>query len=162
MPGKRTQSHGGIHSLAMACYHAAHDYTPGGLPMVAQLMGVDAGTLRKKLDWAQPTHHLSADDLQKILHITRDRRVLDTVNSDVGAVWFWPEQVPECAADLDVLVTGNALLVNATAVITELGNALENGDISKTERARLNKRFMDLQQSLHMIDELAKQFEVRT
>lgn len=160
MSGKRTQSHGGIHSLSMACYHAAHDYKPGGLPMVAQLVGIEAGTLRKKLDWAQPTHILSADDLQKILHVTRDQRILDTFNSDVGAVWFWPEQVPECAADLDVLASGNALLINATAVITELGSALANGDISKTERARLNKRFMELQQSLVMIDELAKQFEV--
>jgi hypothetical protein len=47
----------------------------------------------------------------------------------------------------------------AVAVISELEQALADGDISTAERARLDARLMRLSQSAHHISETARKFE---
>lgn len=151
-------SHGGIHSPTQACYHAAADYL-GGIHGLAATMQKSYDVLRKKLDESNSRYFLTLDEAMQILGLTGDKRILDAINAAAGAVWFFPNQVPALPCDMDVLKTGTNLIDSAVAIITELQQALEDNDITQDERARLDKRFMRLQQAMNQTQLTAKAFE---
>jgi hypothetical protein len=155
---KRHTDHGGILSPLMACYHAAHDY-PGGLPVLASLLNKPLGTLQKKLNPNVDTHLLTLEEAAHILRITKDARILDALGAEGDAVWFRPDEVPTAPADLDVLSSSTCLMSRSVAVIEELEDALADGKIDAEERARLNERFMRLNQAAQHVSETARQFE---
>jgi hypothetical protein len=157
--GRRTRpSHGGLHTPLMACYHAVHSY-PGGLPVVATLMAANPETLRKKLDPAQDTHRLALDEAMHILNITKDERVLDAITTAVGANWFWPLEPDQAPGDLDVLQVSTGLMRSAVDVITELEDALQDGDINADERARIDLRLIELSRQMKLLDSTSERFE---
>lgn len=155
---RANKDHGGIHSPVVACYHAVHDY-PGGLPVVAMLMDANADTLQKKLNINQSSHKLMLDEAIKILQITSDERILDAINSTVSAAWYYPDDVTEHPADLDLIGTMNELMSRAISVSKEFQVSLEDGSIDADERARINKRLLDLSKQMKVIDETVKRFE---
>lgn len=157
MSRRTRQSHGGIHTPQMACYHAVHDYT-GGLPVIAVMMEASADTLRKKLDPAQDSHKLTLAEAMHILRITRDDRILDAVCHQVGAVWFRPEEVPDAPSDLDVLTTSTALMDRSVQLVTTLEQSLRDGEIDHDDRARLDACMTRLTQAAHLISQTANRF----
>lgn len=159
MTGKCKQSHGGIHSLETVLYHAAHGYRPGGAGAVAHLMGIDPGTFSKKLNEREKTHRLYVEDVRQIIDFTQDTRILDTVASAMGAVWFLVDDLPEFSGDLDLLKTSNDVLETAVGYVREFQDALQDGDIDADEKARLKKRRLKLVGAAYMLAELAKQYE---
>ena len=78
-------------------------------------------------------------------------RLLDAINSTMGACWFYPESVADAPADLDILKTSTGLMARAVDVITELEKSLESGDIDKDERARINKKILKLLQQMNFM-----------
>lgn len=156
---KQTQSHEGIHSLEMALYHAAHDYQPGGTAVLAAMMGVDANTLRKKLNINADTHRLHVGEVRQIISLTKDKRILDTIASELGAVWFFEEDMPAVSGDLDLLKTSNDVLEKAMGFVREFQEALDDGDIDHAEKARLKDKRLKLMSAAKMLTELAKQYE---
>lgn len=155
---KRRQCHGGIHTPEMALYFAVHEYSDG-LAAIALIIGTSADVLRKKVDPKNTTHIPQFAEVLKIMDLTRDERLLDAINSKMGACWFYPESVADAPADLDILKTSTGLMARAVDVITELEKSLESGDIDKDERARINKRFLKLQQQINAVDITAQRFE---
>ncbi len=156
---KGTQSHGGIHTPVVACYHAVHDYRPGGLPVVSVMMEKSQEVLRKKVNEQNTTHVLTLNEAMHILRITGDTRILDAICAEAGVVWFAPENVPKEPADMDVLASGTTLMGRTVSVLTELQAALADGEIDVVERARIDQRIMELHQSISHISETARQFE---
>ncbi len=158
---RRTRpSHGGIHTPVEACYHACTDFY-GGIKGVSEQMCIRADLLQKKLDDDKyPTNVLTLSEAMHILVITGDARILDAINAVGGAVWFYPQQVPQFPADMDVLKTGTHLVDSAVKIITELQAALEDSHIDEDERARLDKCFMNMHQALNQTDQTARAFEV--
>lgn len=155
----RKRANSGIQTPINACYLAAHDY-PGGLPVVAVMMDKSYDVLRKKLDSKNSSHVLTLDEAMHILRITDDTRILDAINSVAGAVWFFPDDVPENPGDMDVLNTSTGLMNSAMALINTLKDALNNdGEVDNQERAVLDKKALQLQQGVAHFIETAKQFE---
>lgn len=154
----RKKSHGGIHSPLVACYHAVHDSTYG-LQLMAPILERSPDVLRKKLDHKTKSHALTLDEAMHILRLTADTRILDAVCSEVGAVWFFPEDVPELPGDMDVLDSSAELMNRTMEAVNEFREALADGVVDSTERARLNKKLMQLLQQVHHFDNTAKQFE---
>jgi hypothetical protein len=155
---KRRQCHGGIHTPEMALYFAVHEYSQG-LAAIAVKIGTSADVLRKKVDPKVKSHIPQFAEVIKIMALTRDERLLDAINSTVGACWFYPESVADAPADLDVLKTSTGLMARSVDVITELETALESGDIDSDERARIDKAMLKLHQQIKAIDTTAERFE---
>lgn len=156
---KQKQAHEGIHSFEMALYHAVHDHRPGGLPVIAAMMGVDAGTLSKKLNINQDSHRLHVGEVRQIISLTKDKRILDTIASEMGAVWFFEEEMPVIAGDLDLLKTSNDVIEAAMQLVREFQTSLSDGDINHVEKARLKEKRLKLLSAAKMLTELAKQYE---
>lgn len=158
MSRRITASHGGIHTPQMACYHAAHSFKPG-MDALAVMMGTEAGKLRRKLNCNQDDRPLTLDDAMHILRITEDTRILDSICTEIGAVWFLPDDVPAQPSDMDVLKTSTGMMDRTLRAIDEFHAALEDGDITAEERARLDQCLMELQQQIHRFNDTAKKFE---
>lgn len=156
---KRRTCHGGIHTPEMALYFAVHEYTDGLVALAAKIE-ISADVLRKKVDPKNTSHIPQFAEVMKVLTLTRDERLLDAINSTMGACWFYPQSVVDAPADLDILKTSTGLMARAVDVIVELETSLENGDIDNDERARINKAILNLQQQINAIDITAKRFEI--
>jgi hypothetical protein len=66
-----------------AAYHTAHDY-PGGVPAVAQRMGVSANTLQHKVSLTNDTHHLTLREAVAMQEVTGDARILHAMAGALG------------------------------------------------------------------------------
>lgn len=157
---KQLEDTGVIHSLELACYHAVHDH-PGGARAVAALFGWNPAVLQNKLNPTQVTHKVNAYELEEIVRLTKDPRILTAIGSAAEAVFIPVAAVDVPAGDLDVLERGNGMLTGATALINELVDALRDGDIDAREMGRIQQRAFELQQGLAGVVATAKQFEVK-
>ena len=143
-------------SLEQACYSAVHDY-PGGVAAVAATYGNNAGTLQKKLNPTQASHKTNAVDVEQILELTKDPRILDAICARVGAVWL----------NLNNMGGGSdmAMLDNITTCVTRLGDlstkvqqSLADGRVDADELKELETAVLRLNQSSFYVPERAKQF----
>ena len=143
-------------SLEQACYSAVHDY-PGGVAAVAATYGNNAGTLQKKLNPTQASHKTNAVDVEQILELTKDPRILDAICARVGAVWL----------NLNNMGGGSdmAMLDNITTCVTRLGDlstkvqqSLADGRVDADELKELETAVLRLNQSSFYVLERAKQF----
>lgn len=92
----RAQRHGKVAAAAAthqgagldiddALYHLAHDY-PGGVPALAQRMGMSPNSLAHKVSLTQRTHHASPGELVKLQAIAGDARPLHAMAAELGYV----------------------------------------------------------------------------
>lgn len=84
---------GPVLSLRQALYRAGRDYK-GGITSLAFEMVLENDTLQKKLKLDEERRWLSPDELEEVIRLTSDSRLLDALMRPAGAVWYRPEPVP--------------------------------------------------------------------
>lgn len=84
---------GPVLSLRQALYRAGRDYK-GGVTALAFAMVTDTDALQKKLKLDEERRWLTADELEDVIRLTQDPRLLDALMRPSGAVWYRPEPVP--------------------------------------------------------------------
>ncbi|WP_041522972.1 phage regulatory CII family protein [Gilvimarinus agarilyticus] len=144
-------------SLEIACYQAVRSF-PGGVPAVAGAFGWNPRTLQNKLNPTQDTHKLTAVEVEGILQLTRDGRVLDALCAQYGAIWVDIGRVKNSPSDM-------AMLDNITETVTRVGElsrkvqeSLADGVVDAEEMAQLERAVMRMCQGGFMVLERAKQF----
>lgn len=155
---KRREHQGGALSPIDALYFAVHDYPHGGLPALAARMKMSEDVLRKKVDPDYATHKPQFVESMHVLRITKDERLIDSINRTVGAIWNFESDTPQHPGDLDLLKTSSQLMAKAVAVITELEAALDDGQIDSDERAKIDQALFDLAKQMKSVDATAAQF----
>lgn len=87
---------GPVLSLRHALYRAGRDHR-GGIGALATDMLLDPvtgyDTLQKKLNPTEERRWPNPDELEDIIRLTNDPRLLDALNRPAGAVWFKPTPV---------------------------------------------------------------------
>lgn len=83
---------GPVLSLRQAVYRAARDYR-GGVTALAHDMAVDYDALQKKLHIERRDRHLTAEELEDMVRLTRDPRLLAALVRPAGAVAYVPAPV---------------------------------------------------------------------
>ncbi|GHC19305.1 phage regulatory CII family protein [Aidingimonas halophila] len=126
-------------SLNLALYHAARDY-PGGVKAVAAVHGLNATTLQHKLSPTHDSHRPNIDDIESVLAVTRDPRIMDSLGEIAGgAIWVIPD---DCRADnvTDLLDLMSVLHKRLGEMITSVSESVADGVVDDHERAKLRKR----------------------
>ncbi len=90
---------GPVFSLREALYRAGRDYQ-GGLTKLALEMMVPYEDLQKKLKLDEERRWLNPDELEDIIRLTSDPRLLAALVRPAGAVWYRPEAVNATASAL--------------------------------------------------------------
>ncbi|WP_324710118.1 phage regulatory CII family protein [Pseudomonas citronellolis] len=90
---------GPVFDLRQALYRAGRDYK-GGLTSLAHDMVLPYEDLQKKLKLDEERRWLNPDELEDIIRLTLDPRLLDALVRPAGVVWYRPEAVDATASAL--------------------------------------------------------------
>ncbi len=130
-------------------YDTAHDF-PGGVPALAQRMGMSAKILNNKVKQTVDTHHTTVNDAVKMIDITGDDRIAHGFAALVGGIIVK-------LADFDN-VSDMALLETYTKLMAEFGDfgkdfhaTLTDGKITRAEFNKLKEDLYRLHSAAHTL-----------
>lgn len=118
-------------SVLDAAYHVAHDFT-GGVPALAQRMGLNQDTLQKKLKPEVETHHIRLDEAVKMGDIANDARILHAHAYALGHLAI-PIPIADCNSGdgiLDEVLQSSSSFGDVMAKFKEV---YKDREISKSE-----------------------------
>ncbi|MCE4070133.1 MULTISPECIES: phage regulatory CII family protein [Pseudomonas] len=105
-------------TLPQALYHASNKY-PGGAVALAAVEGVNSTTLSHKLSLTNTTHTPNIRDLELILDLTRDPRIVEAILSPIG--WIGID-----VSDLRETDTPKALLTGISEMLSREGDLTQH------------------------------------
>ncbi|MCO8056076.1 phage regulatory CII family protein [Acinetobacter towneri] len=121
-----------------AAYHTVHDY-PGGATALAPRLGIKSpAVLNSKVNPNTDTHHITLVEAIKIMAITNDYRILQSMNAQLGKVAIDLPQIPECR---DTALTDLVLSFGMQGgdVYTLFKTMMADGRITRGEAVDLSK-----------------------
>lgn len=146
--------------LHLSLYHAARDY-PGGIKAVAAVHGLNPTTLQHKLSPTHEPHRANIDDLEAVLSVTHDFRILDSLGEMAGGcVWVCPIERRKASRDddqRDVLETLSTLHERLGEMITSVRTSLDDGVVDEREQAELRLRTRRLLETVLVLELAANQ-----
>ncbi len=124
-------------TLPQALYHVCHEY-PGGATAIAAVDGnVNATTLNHKLSLtnANPKHKPNIDELQLILNLTRDPRIVDALLSPIGWVGIDVSGLRDTDTPKALLASLSELLSREGDMTKHLSRSLDDDKVTADELA---------------------------
>lgn len=136
-------------TLAQALHHAVRNY-PGGAAAIAAVEGSNATTLNHKLSLtgANNRHRLNIDDLQLILDLTRDQRIVDAILNPIGWVGVDVSELSETDTPRSLLAGISDMLTSEGELTRHLSKSLDNDEIDDGELAKFELLTIRLVQSV--------------
>ena len=131
---------GPVLSLRQALYRAGRDYS-GGITRLAFEMVLDNDALQKKLKLDEERRWLTPDELEEVIRLTADPRLLDALVRPAGAVWYKPTPVP---ATHEALKAVGKLLNEASEFVTKMHDGVADKKWELHEVLDLEKHGMDV------------------
>ncbi|KJK06550.1 phage regulatory CII family protein [Pseudomonas tussilaginis] len=131
---------GPVLSLRQALYRAGRDFK-GGVTALAFQMVVDNDTLQKKLKLDEERRWLNPDELEEVIRLTADPRLLDALLRPAGAVWYRPVPVP---ATHEALRAVGKLLDEAGQFVSSMHDGSADNKWELHEVLDLEQRGMDV------------------
>ncbi|MBV7525357.1 hypothetical protein KW834_13155 [Pseudomonas sp. PDM29] len=131
---------GPVLTLRQAIYRAGRDYK-GGITALAFDMVLDNDTLQKKLKLDDDRRWLNPDELEELIRLTGDSRLLDALMRAAGAVWYRPVPVP---ATRDALRAVGKLLGETGEFVAKMHDGAADNVWELHEVMELEKHGMDV------------------
>lgn len=131
---------GQVLSLRQALYRAGRDFR-GGVTALAFQMVIDNDTLQKKLKLDEDRRWLNPDELEDVIRLTADPRLLDALMRPAGAVWYRPVPVP---ATNEALRAVGKLLDEAGQFVSSMHDGAADNKWELHEVLDLEQRGMDV------------------
>lgn len=131
---------GPVLSLRHALYRAGRSYK-GGVTALAFAMVIDNDSLQKKLKLDEERRWLTPDELEEVIRLTADPRLLDALVRPAGAVWYKPTPVP---ATKEALKAVGKLLHESGEFVSCMHDGVADAVWESHEVAILEKRGMDV------------------
>ncbi|WP_252090424.1 phage regulatory CII family protein [Pseudomonas sp. MWU13-3659] len=131
---------GPVLTLRQALYRAGRDYH-GGITRLAFDMGLEVDTLQKKLHHNEERRWPTPDELEEIVQLTADPRLLDALVRPAGVVWYRPEPVP---ATNDALQAVAKLLEESGQFVGSLHDGASDKIWTLAEVLDLEQRGLDV------------------
>ena len=134
--------------LDLALYHAVREHA-GGAAGVAGATGRNATTLQHKLSPTHPTHTLNIVELEEILQLVRDPRVMDSICAAYGqAVWLDVSNLQAGLTPSSLVAGIGEMLKRESALTTKVAASLEDNKIDLDELNALELLTVQMVQSV--------------
>lgn len=122
-------------TLPQALHHAARDY-PGGATAIAAVDGdTNPTTLNHKLSLTNTTHTPNIRDLELILDLTRDPRIVDAILHPIGWVGVDVSDLRETDTPKALLAGISEMLSRESSLTMHLSKSLDDGELDDDELA---------------------------
>lgn len=131
---------GPVLPLRQALYRAGRDFK-GGLTALAFEMVMDADALQKKLKLDEERRWLTPDELEEVIRLTADPRLLDALMRPAGAVWYKPEPVEATGQALQAV---GKLLGESGEFVASMHDGCADSRWELREVLELEQRGMDV------------------
>lgn len=120
-------------TLPQALHHAVRDY-PGGATAIAAVDGdTNPTTLNHKLSLTNTTHTPNIRDLELILDLTRDPRIVEAILHPIGWVGVDVSDLRETDTPAALLAGIGDMLARESGLTLHLSKSLEDGNINADE-----------------------------
>lgn len=131
---------GPVLSLRQALYRAGRDFK-GGVTALAFEMVVEIDALQKKLKLDEERRWLTPDELEEVIRLTADPRLLDALVRPAGAVWYKPVPV---AATREALKAVGKMLEESGQFVACMHDGAADNVWEPHEVAALEKKGADV------------------
>ncbi len=134
-----------------AAYNTVHDYK-GGANALAPRMGIKSpAVLNSKVNPNTDTHHLTLMEASKLMALTGDYRILQSLNAEHGKVAINLPNIPECR---DTALTDIVLSFGMKGgdVYTLFKEMMADGRITRGEALDMSKVIRKLYEILAQLD----------
>lgn len=122
-------------NLPQALHHAARDY-PGGATAIVAVDGImNATTLNHKLSLTNSTHTPNIRDLELILDLTRDERIVDAILHPIGWVGIDVSGLSETDTAKSLLSAIGGMLSREGELTNHLSKSMEDDHLDCDELA---------------------------
>lgn len=121
-----------------AAYHTAYDY-PGGVHALAPRMGVNANTLKHKLNPGNSTHHLTLREAVDMQALTGNAAILHAMAHELGYVCTLATPDASDGDPLQVLTALNVAVADLARALCDpltRGQAAKGGAVTPNEMRR--------------------------
>lgn len=138
-------------NISDAAYHTVHDY-PGGSNALAPRLGIKSpAVLNSKVNPNTETHHLTLIEASKLMELTNDYRILQSLNAQHGKVAINLPCIPECR---DTVLTDLVLSLGMGGgdVYSLFKEMMKDGRITKGEAMDMSKVIHQLHVVLAELD----------
>lgn len=120
-------------TLPQALHHAVRDY-PGGATAIAAVDGdTNPTTLNHKLSLTNTTHTPNIRDLELILDLTRDPRIVEAILHPIGWVGVDVSDLRETDTPAALLAGIGDMLARESGLTLHLSKSLNDGEITVDE-----------------------------
>ncbi|WIX34127.1 hypothetical protein QO259_05550 [Salinicola sp. JS01] len=158
-PTSRDRAATEVLPLSLSLYHAARDY-PGGIKAVAAVHGLNPTTLQHKLSPTHEPHRPNIDDLEAVLSVTLDDRILDSLGEIAGgAIWVRPQEATQQVPELGMLGALKQLHREVAETVETLSDSLDDQVIDIVEAKKLDLRIRRLLGAVLAVEKAAEQYE---
>ena len=123
-----------ILTLPQALHHAAHDY-PGGATAIAAVEGHSPTTFNHKLSLTNTTHTPNINDMELVLDLTRDPRIIDAILHPIGWVGIDVSDLRETDTPQALLSGIGSMLSREGDLVSQLTKALSDNRLDCDELA---------------------------
>ena len=113
----------------------------GGVTALTFAMVIDNDSLQKNLKLDEERRWLTPDELEEVIRLTADPRLLDALVRPAGAVWYKPTPVP---ATKEALKAVGKLLHESGEFVSCMHDGVADAVWEAHEVALLEKRGMDV------------------
>lgn len=131
-------------------FHATVHDAPGGCEALAVRMGMSSAILRNKANVNQPANKPTLEDVDCVMRLTGDLRVLDALAANHRRVCVEVEDAGS-ASDLAVLEIMTKVWCANGDFGAEVNRALEDGRIDRSELERIRERVMAADRAMHQL-----------
>ncbi len=111
-----------------AAYHTAQSF-PGGVPALAQRMGMSQNTLAHKISLNNDTHHLTLREAVAMQELSGDKRITRAMCGALGGVF----QEQQAAPKQTVMETVMGMAKDFGEVLVSVNNAIADGKVTLNE-----------------------------
>ncbi|MGP4716934.1 phage regulatory CII family protein [Psychrobacter sp. T6-6] len=120
-----------------AAHKTVHNTQHGGSTAIAARMGMSSNVLNSKVNPNCDTHHLRLDEALAIMEFTGDHSIIQAMAHRLGGVYC---EVSSATKKDDLIMTALSASACQGDVMTELHQALEDGQISCDQRVALKAK----------------------
>lgn len=138
-------------NITDAAYNTVHDY-PGGANALASRLGIKSpAVLNSKVNPNTETHHLTLMEASKLMTLTNDYRILQSLNAQHGKVAIDLPNIPECR---DTALTDLVLSVGMGGgdIYALFKEMMADGRITRGEAMDMSKVIQAMHEVLAKLD----------
>ncbi|OAL84336.1 hypothetical protein AY605_06625 [Acinetobacter sp. SFD] len=134
-----------------AAYNTVHNY-PGGAAALAPRIGIKSqAVLNSKVNPNTDTHHLTLAEASKLMAMTGDYQILQSLNSEHGKISIDLPEIPECR---DMVLTDKVLCIGMKGgdVMSLFREIMADGRITQGEVQDMSKVIHQMHVALAELD----------